>query len=85
MSTLKVLLMFFCLSLSVQTYAAKEKEEIPKEDKWEKTIEQVLKNVYCRISFELKHKQTSETIAFSKYFRVNAIKGSHSHVDTCIN
>ena len=37
MSTLKVLLMLFCFSLSVQTYAAKEKEEIPKEDKWEKT------------------------------------------------
>ena len=36
MSTLKVLLMLFCFSLSVQTYAAKE-EEIPKEDKWEKT------------------------------------------------
>lgn len=37
MSTLKVLLMLFCFSLSVQTYAAKEKEEIPKEDKWGKT------------------------------------------------
>ena len=29
--------MLFCFSLSVQTYAAKEKEEIPKEDKWGKT------------------------------------------------
>lgn len=37
MSTLKILLMLFCFSLSVQTYAAKEKEEIPKEDKWEET------------------------------------------------
>jgi len=37
MSTLKILLMLFCFSLSVQTYAAKEKEEIPKEDKWETT------------------------------------------------
>lgn len=37
MSTLKVLLMLFYFSLSVQTYAAKEKEVIPKEDKWGKT------------------------------------------------
>ena len=36
MSTFKLLLMFFCFSLSVQMYAAKE-EEIPKEDKWGKT------------------------------------------------
>ena len=37
MSTFKLLLMFFCFSLSVQMYAAKEEEEIPKEDKWGKT------------------------------------------------
>ena len=36
MSTLKLLLMFFCFSLSVQIQA-EEKEEIPKDNKWEKT------------------------------------------------
>ena len=39
MSTLKVLFMFFCLSLSTQVYAVEEKEEISKEDKWGKTNE----------------------------------------------
>lgn len=52
------------------------------EQPWLDKIEQVSENVYCRVSFELKHKTTSGTIGFSKYFRVNAIKGSHSHVDT---
>ncbi|MBQ2855861.1 MAG: DUF3244 domain-containing protein [Bacteroidaceae bacterium] len=36
MSTLKLLLMFFCFSLSIQIQA-EEKEEIPKDNKWEKT------------------------------------------------
>jgi hypothetical protein len=59
MSTLKVLLMLFCFSLSVQTYAAKEKEEIPKEDKWKKTLNDEFKKFildirdkYCKVKYD---------------------------------
>lgn len=39
MSKLKLLLMLFCFSLSVQTHVTKDKDEIPQNDKWGKTNE----------------------------------------------
>ena len=51
------------------------------EQGWLNKIEEISNNVYCRVSFQLKHKTTSETIGFSKYFKVNPIKGTHSHTD----
>lgn len=55
------------------------------EQSWLDKLEEISDYVYCRVSFELRHKTKSKVIGFSKYFRVNAIKGTHSHVDTYIN
>ena len=55
------------------------------EQSWLNKLEEISNHVYCRISFELRHKTSSKVIGFSKYFRVNAVKGTHSHVDTYIN
>ena len=55
------------------------------EQSWLDKLEEISNYVYCRVSFELRHKTNSKVIGFSKYFRVNPIKGTHSHVDTYIN
>ena len=48
---------------------------------WENEISSLNGELYCRIYFELKHKTTNEIIGHSKYFKVNAIKGNHTHRD----
>lgn len=48
---------------------------------WEDEIEALNGELYCRVCFELKHKTTSEIIGYSKYFKVNVVKGTHSHSD----
>lgn len=55
--------------------------DLPLEEK----MQQIENNMYCRVSFELKHKTTSKTIGFSKYFKVDAIKGTHTHLDYNLN
>ena len=44
-------------------------------------MQQIENNMYCRVSFELKHKTTSKVVGFSKYFKVDAIKGMQVHTD----
>ena len=48
---------------------------------WETKMQQIENNMYCRVSFELKHKTTSKVVGFSKYFKVDAIKGMQVHTD----
>ena len=48
---------------------------------WNQKVSNANGSMYCRISFELVHKTTSQRIGFSKYFKVNAVKGNHYHND----
>lgn len=48
---------------------------------WNEQIDSLAGKLYCRVYFELKHKTTNEIIGHSKYFKVNAIKGEHTHRD----
>ena len=38
-------------------------------------------NLYCKVSFELKKKTTGEIYSYSKYFKVNVVKGTQKHQD----
>lgn len=51
---------------------------------WDNEINTLTGNLYCRIYFELKHNTTSEIIGYSKYFKVNVVKGTHTHRDLII-
>lgn len=48
---------------------------------WDDKIKNVKETMYCRVAFKLKHKTTGQVIGFSKYFKVNAVKGTHTHND----
>ena len=48
---------------------------------WDDKIKNVKETMYCRVAFKLKHKTTGQVVGFSKYFKVNAVKGTHTHND----
>lgn len=52
---------------------------------WNSKIAQANNNMYCRVSFELRSKTSSLRIGYSKYFKVVAESGTHTHMDHFIN
>lgn len=48
---------------------------------WNEKIQNVGRTMYCRVYFTLRHRTTKQEIHFSKYFKVNPVKGTHTHSD----
>lgn len=52
---------------------------------WTNKVTQATNNMYCRVSFELRNNSTGQIMAYSKYFKVQAYKGTHTHRDYFLN